>query len=598
MKAMNRGPVALFALLAAAAAVGPLAAQKSGDEVPRLMVLPFRGNEKGLGPQASEEVRQHIASDVSVKQLAVIAKTTVCANLEASGFSCDSAPDALTARLLATTLRTEEYVEGNVNKTGASYKLDVRYYVTGFIDFAQPLPSVSGTKLGDLASQVSKSFQASRKQVPDFVNCMHKYQNNDLDGAILSARAAITIYPNSTIGRVCLANAWVKKDFKSDSIVVVATRVTELDPRNKLAWDILGEEFRKRGQAAKAAGQQDSARFYLTKAVEAWGNLIAIDPKNPQLVSRVVNLIGASGYAAAAKPIIIKAVDENPGDPDLIKLEWQILLATRDTVDTRRATVIGEDMVRVDTSAADTTFFIRQAAAYAQLQEVKQAVTTTSTGLAKFPLNPTLWAINSQVQRLAGNPQAALDAASQLIKLDSSNSHSYILAAQANIDLQRPDQAIAMIRLALKPPKGPAKSAADSTRAAQQLSADSAIAGKQLLLVVGNQAFKAAKAAQPQNAEDYKRAVAILSLDDSIAPSPQAKFVKGLAAFSVGDLAVRANVTAKRCDLAKEAQDYLLIAQINVAAGGSIDPKVAQQILGALQQYTPAVDGQLKKFCK
>ncbi len=112
-----------------------------------------------------------------------------------------------------------------------------RYFVTGFIDMAQPLPTVTGTKLGDLASQVSKSFQASRKQVPDFVNCMHKYQNNDLDGAIVSARAAITIYPNSTVGRVCLANAWVKKDYNSDSIVGVATRVTELDPRNKLAWD-------------------------------------------------------------------------------------------------------------------------------------------------------------------------------------------------------------------------------------------------------------------------------------------------------------------------------------------------------------------------
>jgi len=258
-------------------------------------------------------------------------------------------------------------------------------------------------------------------------------------------------------------------------------------------------------------------------------------------------------------------------------------------------------MVKVDTSAADTTFFIRQTAAYARLGEVKLAATETAAGLAKFPLNPTLWGLSSQVQRLSGNPQAALDAANQLIKLDSTNSHSYILAAQADIDLQRPDQAVAAIRLALKPPKGDPKnpkSAADSAHWAQQLSADSMIAGRQLLLVVGNQAFKAAKAAQPQNVEDYKRAVAILSLDDSIAPSPQAKFVKGLSAFQVGDLTVRANATAKRCDLAHVAQDYFLIAQINVAAGGSIDPKTAQTILSVLQQYNPAVDGQLKKFCK
>lgn len=604
MKAMNRGQFALVAALVAAAALasaGPLAAQKPGDDVPRLMVVPFRGNEKGLGPQASEEVRQRIASDVSPRQLAVIAKSTVCANLEASGFSCDSAPDGLTARLLATTLRTEEYLEGNVVKTGASFKLDARFFVTGSIDMSQPLPPATGTKLGDLASQVSRSFQAARKEVPDFVACMHKTQNNDLDGAIASARAAIAIYPGSTVGRICLANAWIKKDYSSDSIIAVALKVTELDPRNKLAWTMLGEEYRKRGQAAKAAGQADSANIYMTKAVEAWGNLIAIDPRNPQLVADVVNKIGASGHAAAAKPIIMKAVEENPGDPDLIRLQWQILLATGDTADMRRATQIGDEMVKVDTSAADTTFYIRQTAAYARLGEVKMAATETAAGLAKFPLNPTLWGLSSQVQRLSGNPQAALDAANQLIKLDSTNSHSYILAAQANIDLQRPDQAVAMIRMALKPPKGDPKnpkSAADSAHWAQQLSADSATAGKQLLLVVGNQAFKAAKAAQPQNVEDYKRAVAILSLDDSIAPSAQAKFIKGLAAYQVGDLTVRANATAKRCDLAHEAQDYFLIAQINVAAGGSIDPKTAQAILSVLQQYTPAVDGQLKKFCK
>jgi hypothetical protein len=83
-----------------------------------------------------------------------------------------------------------------------------------------------------------------------------------------------------------------------------------------------------------------------------------------------------------------------------------------------------------------------------------------------------------------------------------------------------------------------------------------------------------------------------------VAPTPQAKFVKGVAAFKAGDMAVRENQTAKRCDLAHEAQDYFTIAQINVAAGGSVDPKTAGQILSILSQYGPSVDGQLKKFCK
>jgi tetratricopeptide (TPR) repeat protein len=353
---------------------------------------------------------------------------------------------------------------------------------------------------------------------------------------------------------------------------------------------MIAEEYRKRGVAFRSAGQNDSARAYLTKAVEAWADLIAADPKNVQLVQDIVNKIGQTGYAVAAKPIITKAVDDNPGDPDLIKLKWQILLATRDTADLREAVKIGDDMVKVDTSAADTTFFIRQAAAYAQLGDVQKAAATTSAGINKFPLNQSIWALNAQVQRLAGNPQAALDASQKLVQLDPANGHYYLLMAQAQIDLQRPDPAVQSIRLALKPPGAPRAASA----AAKE---DSVLAGK-LLLVLGNQAYKAAGAANPQRRDDYKRAVSLLSFADSVAPTPQAKFVKGVAAFKAGDMAVRENQTAKRCDLAHEAQDYFTIAQINVAAGGSVDPKTAGQILSILSQYGPSVDGQLKKFCK
>ena len=604
MKAKIRTAASLVGALSLAAALvqpAALPAQKAGEDVPRLMVLPFRGSEKGLGPQASEAVRQRIASDVSARTLAVIAKATVCGNLEASGFSCDSVPDLLTARLLANSLRTEEYLEGSITKTGNALRLETRIYVTGFIDMSQPLPPATGTKMGDLTDQVSKAFQAARKQIPEFARCMNAVRAGTFDAGITAARAAILIYPASTIARVCLANAFIKKEMPSDSIIAIAAKVVELDPRNKLALGILGEEYRKRGQAFRVAGQVDSARVYLTKAVEAWSNLIAVDIKNTKLVQDVVNSIGASGYAAAAKPIIMKAVDDNPGDPDLVKLEWQILLATRDTADLRRATVIGSEMVRVDTSAADTTFFIRQTAAYASLGDIKSAAATATAGITKFPLNVSLWALDAQVQGRAGNLQGDLDAATRLVQLDSTNGHSYMLLARAHNDLQHPDLTVAAVRLALNPPHGatkpPPKTGADSARAVAMAHTDSADAA-QLLLVLGNQAFKAAKAANPQRKDDYKRALAILAFADSVVPSPQAKFVKGIAAFSVGDLDLRENQTAKRCDLAKEAQDYFVIAQIDIAAGGSVDQKVAGALLAALDQYRPAMESQLKKFCK
>jgi len=588
VKAMIRGAASMLGALSLSAALLPSGAlpAQAAVEVPRLMVMPFHGNEKGLGPQASEAVRTRIASDVSVKQLAVITKGTVCANLEASGFSCDSAPDARTSGLLAVTLRTESYVEGSITKTGNAYSLDTRIWITGFPDMSQPLPVATGTKLGDLAQQVSKSFQAARKQIPEFTNCMHALRAKNYPDAIKGATAAITMYPQSTIGRLCLARTLVAMDALADSAIALETKVLQIDPRNARAMILLGDEYMKRGQKFRAAGPADSATFYLTKAVQARADLIAVDPKNVGQVAQAVSDIGASGQARAAKPIIMKAVADNPGDPDLIKLEWQILLATKDTADLRLATQIGDEMVRVDTSAADTTFFVRQAAAYAELKDNKAAVATTTAGLNKFPATVTLWALCAKVQSRAGNPQGSLDCATKLVQIDSTNGANYLLVARAQLDLQHTDLAVAAIRSALKPPKG-AVPPPEVVREAGST-----------LLVIGNQAYKAASAANPQNKNDFKRAVALLGLADSVAPSPQAKFLLGISAFKVGDADVRENVAAKKCDLAREAQDYLLMAQINIAAGGSVDPKTAQQLLAGIQQYGPSVDGQIKKYCK
>jgi hypothetical protein len=116
---------------------------------------------------------------------------------------------------------------------------------------------------------------------------------------------------------------------------------------------------------------------------------------------------------------------------------------------------------------------------------------------------------------------------------------------------------------------------------------------------MGSKAYKeAADTSHAPRMEDFQKAVNILALADSVAPSPQAKFVMGISAFRVGDIAVRQNADTKTCDLAKLAEQSFLTAQINIAAGGSVDPQTAQQLLGGLQQYTPAVESQVKRFCK
>jgi predicted Zn-dependent protease len=567
---MTRQPklvVGAIALALGAVASAPLSAQSRTtttlpDETPRALVVAFRSPEKGAGTQLGEQVRTKLQSDIPIKQMYVIPKTTICANLEASGFPCDSMPDAITSRLLATSLRADFYVDGLVSKTATGYKSDARLVLARDNSMVQPLPSASGNKLGDVASQISKSILEARKQLGDERKCEVAVAAGNAPDAIAAAKSAIATYPQSTIGRVCLANAMLKQNATPDSVIAVASKVTEIDPKNRPALIMLGDAY---------ATKND-----LNHAVESWTKLIAAYPKDVQLVSTVVNKIGQSGQAAAAKPIIVKAVDENPGDPDLVHLKWLILLATKDCGE---ATAAGEQMVKTDTSAADTTFFLRQSACYASGNEPQKAAETAARGVAKFKNNAQLWSLYAQTLRLAGQLPQSLAAAQQAVKLDPKTEHGYLRIAQAQIDLNQPDSAIGTLKQAI---------------AAGE---DKATVG-QFLLVLGNKAYKDASAATPPKREDLQRAEAILAASDSIAPSPAAKFVLGVAAFKVGDSAVRENQTAKSCDLAKLAESSFLTAQINVAAGGSIDPKTAQQLLSALEQYRPAVAGQLKKFCK
>lgn len=577
MKAMFReARFALVAALAVGSAWLPasLSAQvrtvAPPEGTPRLMVTPFRSNEKGLGLKASQEVLDKLTSEFDIKQLFVIPNKYVCDNLKASGFSCDSTPDPITSKLLATQLRADEYLEGTVTKTGDDYKLDTRMVLTRDNSMVQPLPPAQGRKLGDLAKQVSKDVAAARKQLPDERKCELAIANGQPQAAVAAAQAAVAAYPQSTIGRVCLANAYLALKMPPDSIINVTSKVLQLDPKDRPALALAADAY-------KAKFDQTKDTTALDKAVDTWAAMLAADPKNVRLVQDVTEKIAASGRAERAKPIIVQAVKDNPGDPSLIHLEWLILQATKDY---DQAIQVGEEMARTDTSAADTTFFIRQAALYALANQPQKAAETTARGVAKFKNNATLWSLNSQTQRLAGQLQAAVDAANQAIKLNPKAEHAYLRKAQAQIQLNQMDSALVSLRQAVA-------NGEDKTTVGQ------------FVLALGNQLYhKAADSTQPPQVAPFQQAVSVLQLADSLAPSPQSKFLLGVSAFRVGDLVVRANQKEKSCDKAKMAQDAFVTAQVNIAAGGSLDPKTAQQLLGALQQYGPAVDSQIKRFCR
>ena len=115
-------------------------------------------------------------------------------------------------------------------------------------------------------------------------------------------------------------------------------------------------------------------------------------------------------------------------------------------------------------------------------------------------------------------------------------------------------------------------------------------------LAQGNAAYKAGNASK--NRADLQRAMQFLTLSDQLDPSPDAKFLLGVSAFTVGQSAIVEAQGSKSCPLARLAKESFGTAQENVPAGLKDYPDAAKQVLTAIPQYTPATDEMVKRFCK
>ncbi|MGQ0714067.1 MAG: tetratricopeptide repeat protein [Gemmatimonadaceae bacterium] len=543
--------------------VSTLEAQRRGTvdpNAPRFPVLPFRGADKKVAIQAADAVRSRLGSVYRQRDMYVIPRADVEAILSGSGFPPDEAPDPITARLLAAQLRADEYVEGTVTRTPTGYRLDTRLVLTRDNTMVQPLPPAEASDINGAARAVVASIQEARKQLDDVRNCENALRENNHAGAITAARAGVAEYPQATLARICMARAFVAQKSPVDSVIPVLEQALAVDSSSRPALELLGVAY-------KQANQTD-------KAVTTWGRLIRYYPNDAKLVSEVVNEIAASGRPAIAKPIIEQAVEQNPGDPALTRLLFLIQLASQDWAG---ATTTGEDLARVDTASADTAFFLRLAVAYDSDSQPQKAAETLARGVSKFPNNATLYATYAQMLRNAGQLQQSLAAIDRALAINPSVEHGWFRRAQTLVELGQVDSAFASAKRAVE--------AGENKNLVSQL-----------MLVEANKKFRAAR--QSQERDDYQEAVRLLSRADSIAPSPTISFLLGASAFSVGDQAARENQKAKTCELAQLAEDSFTTAMIHLPRGAQVQQEASTQLLNAIPQYSRAVEGQKKNYCK
>jgi tetratricopeptide (TPR) repeat protein len=525
------------------------------------MVPTLRSSERNLGLRAAEAIRERMGGDFMMRELWIVPKTDIENALDASGYSRIEALNDNDAKQLANLLRAEEYLSGTITPANGGYQFDGTVMLVRGDGMVQPMPQLTDPKIDGLAKKISGEIDKARKPLTSIQACMLNWRQNKHPDAIREAQKALVMYPNSVMARVCMLETYNTQKLGADSIIKVSEEIIKIHPTNRRALSLVADAYNEK----KMENEYIST---LTK-------LLTADPTNTRLQETVVTALAQAGKPEVARPIIEEAVKQNPGDPSLIRLQWRIYLTLRDY---KQATAIGEEMIKTDTAAADTSFFIRMAGAYVADSQPQKAAEIAARGANKFTQNAGLWLLYAQFARQTGQAPQALEAINKALAIDPKVENGFLQKAQIFNEMNQPDSAFATLRQA------------------QAAGTAKATVGAMALSIANNSYYK--KCNETKTIEDCERAIGPIALADSLSPSTNAKFLLGATYLLVGHKSIEGNVEAKSCDVARKAKDALVNAQILVPQGAQAFPQQAGQLMQALAQLDPYADRQIQAFCK
>jgi tetratricopeptide (TPR) repeat protein len=525
-------------------------------------------------------LREVMLRAIDRKEVWPIPTEEVKNNQEPSGFPFHIPLSTKDAALLSNRLRSDYFIEGSVAQENGQYRIEPRLVVAEEPKMVQPLPSSQGRRPDHAARPVVDSYREVRKSFEGVEQCMRLVRDQKFQEAIAPAKAAIAVYPRSTLARICLASAYELLKYPPDSIIPVISEVLALDPTSHYALSMGYNAYKAKGD--------------FEKSIEFISRLLLTDPNNVDLQAMAVNDLAASRQFTVARRFIDDAVEKNPGDPDLLKLRFRILLATESY---KEAISAGEELIRTDTSATDTTFFRNLASAYKADSQPRRAAETIARAIAKYPRLPVLQTIHSQYLREAGDTAGSIAAARRAIELDSLSpgaAVAHLTIAETFLRWGKPDSVGPEIRSAVRR----AKTADDTSKTAQ------------FALALGGNYLQTARAdSAPDRVAESRRmletAISWFAYSDSLAPAPLPKFQQGYAAFMIAHrTAQEIAATSKEiglpasCELSRMGQTYTSMAQQKLTAGGSASPGPAGQLLMSVLEYVSHYSNLVKNYCK
>lgn len=574
-------------------------AQKKAQEFTRQGLLitnfaPADGKDFHFGRKAADEVRSRVEKLSNKREVDVISGGDIRDQLFRSGMPDDTLLDEPMVRTLGRYMRADEYVVGRVARDASGgVRLGGRLVLMRDYRQAEPIPPASGKELGLAADQFAHAIASARAELIPQRRCENALRDGQPDRAVQYAREAVAAYPRGVLAHVCLA--WALRAAGAPATDVLAAAQAAL----------AGDSSNPHGLESAAIALD--TLHHAAEAGRLWLRLAQTDTANLELTQQVVLAMIADDNTRHAEPLIARAADDHPDSLGLRRLEWRV---TYDNRHWPAAIKTGEVLLATDSSMMrDSVFVLRLASAYRANGDTYKAIALAARGVSQFPGDQKLYTLytqfvkseadsviargialfprsaelltmNAKELRAKGQLADALAATRQAMAVDSTLDRGELMIAQGEIELGRPDSALAALHRAV------------------QRGEDTALVA-QFALGRGNTLLKAANGTKSR--DDFKLAMRFLALADTLRRTPQSAFLLGVAAYSITQSALsdapKMPAKAQSCELSHLGAETLPVARDGLSAGQEVSPEAAKQFLDYLGQLEPYVQRQIDAFC-
>lgn len=547
-----------------------------------------------FGRKVADDLRDQLGRLVNKREARVIPAYEIRESMTLSSYGVDTVLTLPELRQQAEFFRADEIVFGTVQRfPNGNVRIEAQLVLWRDLRMRQPIAPVTSNDYDRAINDVAARVNEARGQLRFQRRCENALRDMQGAQALRAAREGIAANPRAALARTCLVWALRATGASAQDVLAEANAVLDIDPRAAHALEAAAvalDTLRRRPEAA-----------------QMWLRLAATDSLNPELIERVVWAMAETGNSRAAEPLILRISDRFPDHMRLMRQRWRV---TYDNRSWPLAIAAGEKLLANDAeAAADSIFFLRLATAYRANQQPFKAIETVARGVSQFPRDPRLYslytqfvkeeadtvlprglalhpgsaelqALNAKELRARGRVAEALDASKKAVELDSTIAQGRMLVAQAEIELGRPDSALATLHRA--------------AAAGEDLNAVASFA-----LSKGNAFFRAANGTKARG--DFQLAMRYLAFADSLKPTPQTKFLLGASALSVAQTALTDAPTIKvkeeSCILAQLGAQTLPIARAGLEAGREVSPEATTQYLEYLDLISPYAEKQIQAFC-